>query len=269
MEAPKRPKPSRRKNKNGPMRSKAKTSKLTVADRVNKRKRLSELQREIEDLNRRIEAETSLGEIVKLRRLFQEKDNDRDRLYKEVMAMNNGKIKNVVDVPFLLKKMTIQERRAKNKTKNKVEMRPRIIAQTLKLKDRKALNLERMYQLKKNEELAQEEAEKKRLKDPTQEDLDLDEPDFDLADLVGVQDKIPRINATLKLKDRNALNLERMYQDAESARLKEMQPRVKYDVSEKAYYAMKEDGDVPKELRSMGLKPLKKRPKPKRSNVSL
>jgi hypothetical protein len=120
-----------------------------------------------------------------------------------------------------------------------------------------------MYQLKK-------EAEKK-VESP-QEDLDLDGPDFDLADLVGVQDKIPRINATLKLNDRKALNLERMYQDAETARmLKEMQPRVKPEkyVSEKAYYAMKEDGDVPKELKSMVLKPLKKRPKPKRSNVSL
>jgi len=239
MEAPKRPKPSRRKkNKNGPM-SKAKTSKMTVADRVNKRKRLSELQREIEDLSRRIEAESSLGEIVKLRRLFEEKDNERDRLYKEVMAMN-GKNKNKnVDVPFLLKKMTLQERRAK-KTK-KVEIRPRIIAQTLKLKDlklkdRKALNLERMYQLKKNEE---EEAEKKKVEIP--QEVDLDEPDF--ADLVGVQDKRP-----------NDPSLERMYQMQKNE--EEMpQTNVNYD--------------VPKELRSMVIKTLKKKPKPKRSNVSL
>ena len=219
--------------------SKAKTSKMTVADRVNKRKRLSELQREIEDLSRRIEAESSLGEIVKLRRLFEEKDNERDRLYKEVMAMN-GKNKNKnVDVPFLLKKMTLQERRAK-KTK-KVEIRPRIIAQTLKLKDlklkdRKALNLERMYQLKKNEE---EEAEKKKVEIP--QEVDLDEPDF--ADLVGVQDKRP-----------NDPSLERMYQMQKNE--EEMpQTNVNYD--------------VPKELRSMVIKTLKKKPKPKRSNVSL
>jgi hypothetical protein len=244
MEAPKRPKPSRRKkNKNGPM-SKAKSSKMTIADRVNKRKRLSELQREIEDLSRRIEAETSLGEIVKLRRLFEEKDNERDRLYKEVMAMN-GKNKNRnVDVPFLLKKMTLQERRAK-KTK-KVEIRPRIIAQTLKLKDlklkdRKALNLERMYQLKKNEEFAQEEAEKKNKVEIPQEDLDLDEPDF--ADLVGVQDKRP-----------NDPRLERMFQMQKN---EEEMPRTNVNY------------DVPKELRSMVIKTLKKKPKPKRANVSL
>jgi hypothetical protein len=258
MEAPKRPKPSRRKI--GHIRSKVKanatkTSKLTVAERVNKRKQLSKVQHEIEGIMRELEHANGLTEIVKLRKQLSLKDEERDKLYKETMNMNAP----------MNKPKTLKERR----TKKKPEIRPRINATTLKLKDRKALNLERMYQLKK-------EAEKK-VESP-QEDLDLDGPDFDLADLVGVQDKIPRINATLKLKDRNALNLERMYQmqkneefaqEGETARLKEMQPRVKHDVSEKAYYAMKEDGDVPKELKSMVLKPLKKRPKPKRSNVSL
>ena len=202
MEAPKRPKPSRRKI--GPTRSKvkantnaktAKVSRLTVAERVNKRKQLSKVQHEIEGIMRELEHANGLTEIVKLRKQLSLKDEERDKLYKETMNMNSGSVLGP-------KKMTLKERR----TKKKPEFRPRINATTLKLKDRKALNLERMYQ------------------------------------------------------------------DAETARmLKEMQPRVKPEkyVSEKAYYAMKEEDDVPKELRSMVLKPLKKRPKPKRSNVSL
>ena len=212
-------------------RSKPKTKKLvprgkrvSVADRVKARKRMDEVQREIEDISRRIETEKYLGEIVKLRRLFEEKDNERDRLYKEVQNKAKNEPKNVPDVV----KKTLQERRANNKTKKNMkeqmqkeqmqnEIRPRINAPTLKLRDRKALNLERMYQLKKKDEFA---------------------PEDETAHL-----------------------------------LKEMQtwvkPKVEY-VSEKAYYSMKEEDDVPKELRSMIIRAKPpKRPKPKGSNVSL
>ena len=91
MEAPKRPKPSRRKI--GPTRSKVKanatkTSKLTVAERVNKRKQLSKVQHEIEGIMRELEHATGLTEIVKLRKQLSLKDEERDKLYKETMDMN-------------------------------------------------------------------------------------------------------------------------------------------------------------------------------------
>ena len=216
MEAPKRPKPSRRKI--GHTRSKvkanatkaananaSKTSKLTVAERVNKRKQLSKVQHEIEGIMRELEHAKGLTEIVKLRKQLSLKDEERDMLYKETMDMNAQ----------MNKPKTLKERR----TKKKPEIRPRINATTLKLRERKALNLERMYQLKKEEEFG---------------------PEDETADI-----------------------------------LKEMQPWVKPKVeyvSEKAYYSMKEEDDVPKELRSMVVRdkpPLKKRPKPKQANVSL
>ena len=216
MEAPKRPKPSRRKI--GHTRSKvkanatkaananaSKTSKLTVAERVNKRKQLSKVQHEIEGIMRELEHANGLTEIVKLRKQLSLKDEERDMLYKETMDMNAQ----------MNKPKTLKERR----TKKKPEIRPRINATTLKLRERKALNLERMYQLKKEEEFG---------------------PEDETADI-----------------------------------LKEMQPWVKPKVeyvSEKAYYSMKEEDDVPKELRSMVVRdkpPLKKRPKPKQANVSL
>jgi hypothetical protein len=54
----------------------------TVLDRVKQRKRLDEVQREIEEISRKIENERSLFEIVKLRKLFEQKDEEREQLYK-------------------------------------------------------------------------------------------------------------------------------------------------------------------------------------------
>jgi hypothetical protein len=162
MEAPTRSKPKTKKLSRG------KRASVSVADRVKTRKRMDELQREIEDISRRIEAERYLGEIVKLRRLFEEKDNERDRLYKEIQNENKTKAKNnPKNALDIVKKKTLQERRANNKTKKNMKdqmkkdqmqnvMRPRINATTLKLKDRKALNLEHMYQMKKEEDVPKE-----------------------------------------------------------------------------------------------------------------
>jgi hypothetical protein len=65
-----------------------KTSKLTVAERVNKRKQLSKVQHEIEGIMRELEHATGLTEIVKLRKQLSLKDEERDKLYKETMDMN-------------------------------------------------------------------------------------------------------------------------------------------------------------------------------------
>jgi len=52
-----------------------------IAERVKQRKRLEEVQREIEDISRQLENTKNINEVVKLRKLLAEKEQERDKLY--------------------------------------------------------------------------------------------------------------------------------------------------------------------------------------------
>ena len=71
----KRPRP-RRKTKKKPMKGSS-----VIAERVKQRKRLQEVQREIEDITRQLENTKNINEVVKLRKLLAEKEQERNKLY--------------------------------------------------------------------------------------------------------------------------------------------------------------------------------------------
>ena len=52
-----------------------------IAERVKQRKRLEEVQREIEDITRQLENTKNINEVVKLRKLLAEKEQERGKLY--------------------------------------------------------------------------------------------------------------------------------------------------------------------------------------------
>ena len=133
---------------------------ISIGERVNLRRRLAEVQREIEDISRKLETEKSLFAIVELRKAFEKKDEERDALYK---ATQNGP-KNVVNVNAVEKMMTLAERRQRNhvtrkQRKEEKQERERVaklltrdplhVELKLSLKDRKAINAERIKDLQR------------------------------------------------------------------------------------------------------------------------
>ena len=70
-----KPRP-RRKTKKKPMKGSS-----VIAERVKQRKRLEEVQREIEDITRQLENTKNINEVVKLRKLLAEKEQERNKLY--------------------------------------------------------------------------------------------------------------------------------------------------------------------------------------------
>ena len=134
---------------------------ISIGERVNLRRRLAQVQREIEDISRKLETETSLFAIVELRKAFEKKDEERDALYK---ATQNGPNKNVVNVNAVEKMMTLAERRQRNhvtrkQRKEEKQERERVaklltrdplhVELKLSLKDRKAINAERIKDLQR------------------------------------------------------------------------------------------------------------------------
>lgn len=132
---------------------------LSVGERVVKRRQLAEVQREIEEISRKLETEMSLYKIVELRKEFKKKDEERDALYKETQ---NGP-KNVVNVNAVEKMMTLAERRkrnhvTRNQRKEEKQERERVtklltrdplhVELKLSLTDRKKKNTERIEKLK-------------------------------------------------------------------------------------------------------------------------
>ena len=97
MEDRPKPRPKTRKPSNGPKR---KTKKMvpkgkrvdarTVANRVKNRKRIDELQHEIDELTRQEEHAPSIASRVVLRRQLAEKEEERDKLYRAINAVTTN-----------------------------------------------------------------------------------------------------------------------------------------------------------------------------------
>ena len=133
---------------------------ISVGERVKLRRRLAEVQREIEEISRKLETETSLYEIVKLRKELKQKDEERDALYKATQDGN----KNVVNMDKVENTLTLMERRAQNQATRKLRKdekkeRERVaklltrdplhVELKLSLTDRKAINAERIKNLQR------------------------------------------------------------------------------------------------------------------------
>ena len=71
-----RSRPRRPKTRKKPMKGSS-----VIAERVKQRKRLEEVQREIEDISRQLENTKNINEVVKLRKLLAEKEQERGKLY--------------------------------------------------------------------------------------------------------------------------------------------------------------------------------------------
>jgi succinate dehydrogenase / fumarate reductase iron-sulfur subunit len=87
---------------------------LSVGERVVKRRQLAEVQREIEEISRKLETEMSLYKIVELRKELKIKEDERDKLYKETQDD-----KNVVNMDKVEKTLTLMQRRAENQVTRK------------------------------------------------------------------------------------------------------------------------------------------------------
>jgi hypothetical protein len=139
---------------------------VTVADRVKSRKRLGEVQREIEDLTRQVEQASTLLEKVNLRKNLTMKEEERDKLYEHTIL--NKDLNTVpVNLDAVERAVTIQERRARNnetRKKIKAEKEEKMYVQrlltrepvrvkmpTLKLKNRMAINAARLKELDKKQ----------------------------------------------------------------------------------------------------------------------
>lgn len=132
----------------------------SVGERVVKRKRLAEVQREIEEISRKLETERTLYKIVELRKELKKKEEERDDLYK---ATQDGD-KNVVNMDTAEKMVTLMERRARNREtqkqrKEEKQERERVaklltrdplhVELKISLKNRKAMNAERIKNLQR------------------------------------------------------------------------------------------------------------------------
>jgi hypothetical protein len=127
----------------------------TVADRVKSRKRLDEVQREIEDLTRQVDEAPTLLEKVTLRKKLAMKEEEREKLYDDTILN-----KDLNTVPLNLdaveKAITLRERRARNKETQKLKTNMqklltrspvRVKMPTLTLKNRMAINSARLRAL--------------------------------------------------------------------------------------------------------------------------
>ena len=159
-DAPKRRTPKKPKRREQGAQGPAQVTGPSVGVRVVKRKRLAEVQREIEEISRKLEAERSLYKIVELRKELKKKEEERDELYKETQ---NGD-KNVVNMDTAEKMVTLMERRARNREtqkqrKEEKQERERVaklltrdplhVELKLSLKNRKAMNAERIKNLQR------------------------------------------------------------------------------------------------------------------------
>jgi len=225
---------------------------LSVGERVVKRRQLAEVQREIEEISRKLETEMSLYKIVELRKEFKQKDEERDALYKETQ---NGP-KNVVNVNAVEKMMTLAERRQRNhvtrkQRKEEKQERERVaklltrdplhVELKLSLTDRKKKNTERIEKLKemkiRNE--------------------------FARASRYIQQIHTQEANDKKALEDEKAAYLlKQMATDWENPEvLKERKKQSVMEAKQKGFYSqLASNGNAPNELKAMIAKP---RPKPR------
>ena len=79
---PRKPRPKTKKTEpKTKTRKKPMKGPWVIAERVKQRKRLEEVQREIEDITRQLENTKNINEVVKLRKLLAEKEQERGKLY--------------------------------------------------------------------------------------------------------------------------------------------------------------------------------------------
>jgi len=122
-----------------------------VAERVKSRKRLGEVQREIEDLTRQVDEAPTLLEKVTLRKEMAMKEEERQKLYEMMHLVNTGP----TNMNTFEKTITLQERRARNKETQKLKKAQDLLTRspvrvkmpTLKLKNRMAINRARLRAL--------------------------------------------------------------------------------------------------------------------------
>lgn len=123
-----------------------------VAERVKSRKRLDEVQREIEDLTRRVDEAPTLLEKVTLRKEMATKEEERQKLYEMMRLVNTGP----TNMDTFEKTITLRERRARNKETQKLKPKiqelltrspVRVQMPTLKMKNRMAINRARLRAL--------------------------------------------------------------------------------------------------------------------------
>ena len=225
---------------------------ISIGERVNLRRRLAQVQREIEDISRKLETETSLFAIVELRKAFEKKDEERDALYK---ATQNGP-KNVVNVNAVEKMMTLAERRQRNhvtrkQRKEEKQERERVaklltreplhVELKLSLKDRKAINAERIKDL-----------QRAKIRN-----------EFARASRYIEQIHTQEANDKKALEDEKAAYLlKQMATNWENPEVqKERKKQSVMESKQKDFYLQQsQEGDVPMELKAMIAKP---RPKPR------
>ena len=123
----------------------------TVADRVKSRKRLGEVQREIEDLTRQVDEAPTILEKVTLRKKLAMKEEEREKLYDDTILNTVP-----VNLDAVEKAITLRERRARNKETQKLKTKMkdlltrspvRVKMPTLTLKNRMAINRARLRAL--------------------------------------------------------------------------------------------------------------------------
>jgi hypothetical protein len=127
----------------------------TVADRVKSRKRLGEVQREIEDLTRQVDEAPTILEKVTLRKKLAMKEEEREKLYDDTIL--NKDLNTVpVNLDAVEKAITLRERRARNKETQKLKPKiqelltrspVRVQMPTLKMKNRMDINRARLRAL--------------------------------------------------------------------------------------------------------------------------
>jgi hypothetical protein len=249
LNAPKRrtpKKPRRREQATGP----------SVGERVVKRKRLAEVQREIEEISRKLETEMSLYKIVELRKELKKKEEERDDLYKETQ---NGD-KNVVNVDTIEKRIGLVERRQRNREtqkqrKEEKQERERVaklltrdplhVELKLSLKDRKAINAERIKEL-----------QRAKIRN-----------EFARASRYIEQIHTQEANDKKTLEDEKAAYLlKKMATDWENPEAKkERKKQSVMEAKQKGFYSqLASNGNAPSELKEMMVKAKQKpRPKPK------
>ena len=225
---------------------------LSVGERVVKRRQLAEVQREIEEISRKLETEKSLPKIVELRKELKKKDEERELLYK---ATQNGP-NNVVNVNAVEKMMTLAERRQRNHvTRNQRKEEKQERERVAKLLTREPLHVELKLSLKNRKEKNVERIEKlKEMKIRNE---------FARASRYIEQIHSQEANDKKALEDEKAAYL--LKQMATNWENPEVQKeRKKHSVMESKqkdfYLQQSQEGDVPMELKAMIAKP---RPKPR------
>ena len=274
----------------GPAKPKRQTKRLvprgkrvdaaTVAARVENRKRLGDLQREIEEISRNIENANSLAEKVRLRKLFEKKDEERDELYKKTVG------------PLQEKKTNVNLNAVNSVNLNALnlddfEIRPiKPIKEVISLKGRRARNRETRKQ-KKKEKMELEKLYKLMTSEPIKVEMPKmtikDRKAMNAArlaelDLLASHNKIEKaVKLAEDLRTKEARD-KAAEDDAEAERLvkqmvtswknpevlKERKLQSVMEAKQKGFYSQHaQEGNAPNELMNMMIKEPKPKPKPK------